>query len=210
MMHGTPRMRIQILLFDGFDELDAIAPFEVLRAASLRISGLQVELVAADGPRDVTAQYGVCVRDVAALDPGNPPDLLIVPGGGWATRAERGAWAEYRKGDLPDRIRGVFDEGAIVASVCTGAMLLARAGLLAGRKATTHHQAIADLEAEGVEVVRGRIVDEGRVITAGGVTSGLDLALWILERIYGPEAAGAAAAALEFERRGEVIRAAAV
>jgi transcriptional regulator GlxA family with amidase domain len=96
-----------------------------------------------------------------------------------------------------------------VASVCTGALLLAAAGLVDGRPAITHHGAIDDLRAAGATVVRARVVDDGDLVTAGGVTSGLDLVLHLVERHFGAAAALAAEHELEYERRGTVWRAAA-
>jgi transcriptional regulator GlxA family with amidase domain len=86
-------------------------------------------------------------------------------------------------------------------------MLVAAAGLLEGRPAITHHSAIDDLRAAGAEVIHARVVDAGDVITAGGVTSGLDLALHLVERDHGSAAALAAERELEYERRGIVWRA---
>ena len=83
-------------------------------------------------------------------------------------------------------------------------MLLAAAGILKGRPATTHHGAIKDLEASGANVVDARVVDDGNIVTAGGVTSGLDLGLWLVERFYGSQLAHKIEAQLEYERRGTV------
>jgi transcriptional regulator GlxA family with amidase domain len=83
-------------------------------------------------------------------------------------------------------------------------MLLAAAGLLDGRPAITHHSAIADLDAAGATIVHARVVDDGDVVTAGGVTSGLDLALHLVERHFGAPTALAAERELEYERRGTV------
>ncbi len=91
--------------------------------------------------------------------------------------------------------------GAKIASVCTGAMLLAAAGLLHGRAATTHHDALDDLRATGADVIDdARVVDDGEIITAAGVTSGIDLALWIIERELGATAAEATARSLAYPR----------
>ena len=94
-----------------------------------------------------------------------------------------------------------------MASVCTGTMLLAADGLLTGRPAITHHVAIDDLKAAGAKVVHARVVDDGDVVTAGGVTSGLDLVLHLVERHWGAPLALAAERELEYERRGTVWRA---
>jgi transcriptional regulator GlxA family with amidase domain len=98
----------------------------------------------------------------------------------------------------------LHEEGTILAAICTGSMLLAAAGLLRGRPATTHHGALEDLRTAGAEVIRARVVDDGDIVTAGGVTSGLDLALWLVERFAGPQLAVAVEQRLEYERRGTV------
>jgi transcriptional regulator GlxA family with amidase domain len=88
--------------------------------------------------------------------------------------------------------------GGRIASVCTGAMLLAEAGLLTGRSAITHHSALENLRGFGVDVIDGaRVVDDGEIVTAGGVTSGLDLALHLVARELGNAAAQAAADEIE-------------
>jgi transcriptional regulator GlxA family with amidase domain len=104
-------------------------------------------------------------------------------------------------------IAAAHERGARIASVCTGAMLLAAAGITDGRPATTHHSAIEDLRASGARVVDARVVDDGDVMTAGGVTSGIDLALWIVEQEASAEIADRVAAEIEYERRFEVARA---
>lgn len=94
----------------------------------------------------------------------------------------------------------------ILASVCTGSLLLSSAGITTGRPCTTHHVAKEYLRTEGANVVDGRVVDDGDLITSGGVTSGIDLGLWLTERFFGPEAALLAETVLEYERRGTVWR----
>src|SRR6185295_10176293 len=91
-----------------------------------------------------------------------------------------------------------------VATVCGGSLALAMAGLLEGRTAVTHHLGMDVLEATGVNVVHARVVDDGDLVTAGGVTSGLDLALHLLQRSYGPRVALAVESLLAYERRGTV------
>lgn len=198
-------VKVDVVIFDGFDELDAIAPYEVLRNAAL-VDGVDVaaRLVTVDGKEEVVAQHGLRVRPDGRLDEG--ADVVIVPGGGWNNRSPQGAWAEYKSGELPAAVAELRKAGATVASVCTGAMLLSAAGITKGRPAVTHHLALGELEDAGAEVVRARVVDDGDLITAGGVTSGLDLALWLLERHFGPTFAVAAEDRLEHERRGVVWR----
>jgi transcriptional regulator GlxA family with amidase domain len=199
-------MRIDIVLFDGFDELDALAPYEVLRRAGEAGADLRVALVTLGDTEEVTAFYGLRVRPDGRLGQDGRPDVLIVPGGGWNHRGPRGARAEAERGELPAAIARLHAAGTIVAAVCTGAMLLAAAGLTAGRPATTHHLALDDLRESGAEVVEARVVDDDDLITARGVTSGLDLALWLVERFAGPRIALAVESRLEYERRGTVWR----
>ena len=192
-------MHVQILIYDGFDELDAIGPYEILHGA-----GFETELVTLEPTDLITASHRATFVPHGALDP--RPDLLLVPGGGWRTHKPVGTWGEYERGVLPVAIANRHARGSIVASVCTGAMLLAKGGVLDGRPATTHWAAIDDLRDHGVEVhPEARVVDDGDVLTCGGVTSGLDLALHIVERELGEEAAAFAARLLEHQRSGEVF-----
>jgi transcriptional regulator GlxA family with amidase domain len=197
-------MRFQIIVFDGFDELDVVGPFEVLQSA--KGAGATTELVTVDPPREIVASHGLTILPAVQLNVKNPPDVVIVPGGGWLARAPRGARAEVERGVVPAAVKSLHEAGTIVASVCTGAMLLAAAGLLQGRWATTNRGAIADLQAAGVNVVPARVVDDGDIVTAAGVTSGLDLALWLVERFFGAKAAQQIETTLEHERRGTVWR----
>ncbi len=197
-------MQAEIVLYPGFDELDAIAPYEALNLAARNGADVQVRLVTLDGEEEVKAAHGLRVRPDGKL--GSHPDLLIVPGGGWNSRSPQGAWAEAQRGALPAAIARLHAAGTTVASVCTGGMLLAGAGLLDGKPAVTHRGAIADLQAMGAQIVEARVVDCGDVLTAGGVTSGLDLALWLVERYFGSHIALVVEQTLEYERRGVVWR----
>ena len=196
-----PGMRIDIVLFDGFDELDALAPYEVLRNAVLAGVDADVGLAHLTGATQATGSHGAAVAVQRQL---GPCDLVIVPGGGWNDRAPQGARAEVQDGALPARLAELHAAGTTMAAVCTGGMVLAAAGLLTGRRATTHHGALDDLRAAGADVVHERVVDDGDVLTCGGVTSGLDLALWIVEREWGAGLANLIAREMEHERRGVV------
>jgi transcriptional regulator GlxA family with amidase domain len=192
-------MRIGIVVFDGFDELDAIGPYEVLRNAAVGGADVETLLVTREPAERVTGSHGLVVEPQGVLDDGF--DLVLVPGGGWNDRAERGAWAEAQRGHLPRDLRRLHEEGTSMASVCTGGMLLSEAGILRGRPATTHRGAHDQLDAE---LVVERVVDHGDIVTAGGVTSGIDLALWLVEREFGRELADLIAREMEHERQGAV------
>lgn len=197
-------MKIEIVLFDGFDEVDAIGPFEVLRNAAAMGADADVALVGIDGAGEVVASHGL--RVVVDAGPSEDADVVVVPGGGWNDRASHGARTEAERGELPELLRAASARGAAVASVCTGGMIVAASGLTEGRPATTHHGAIEDLRASGAEVIDARVVDDGDLVTSGGVTSGLDMALWLVEREWGSELADAIAREMEFERQGRVWR----
>jgi transcriptional regulator GlxA family with amidase domain len=198
-------MNVQIVIFNGFDELDAIAPHEVWHMARDLKPELAVQLVTLDGTKEIRASNGLRVQAQGTLA-ATRPDVLVVPGGGWITRSPEGAWAEAQRSALPAKIAELHREGVIMSSVCTGAMLLSAAGLLKNRRATTNRGALDELAAAGAQVIRARVVDDGDVITAGGITSGLDLTLWLVERFLGSETAHILEERLEYERRGTVWR----
>jgi transcriptional regulator GlxA family with amidase domain len=194
--------QIQILLFDGVDELDVVAPYEVLAAA-----GLTVELVSLDDSPIIRTAHGITLNGPGPL--AAKPDLLIVPGGGWLSRAPMGAWAEAQRGVMPAAISGRHRVGAVVAGVCSGVMIMAASGMLSGRPAVTHHGSLEELRRYGANVrPEARVVDDGDVITAGGVTSAIDLALHIVRRELGEDAARAGAERIEYEPRGPALKAA--
>jgi transcriptional regulator GlxA family with amidase domain len=200
------QMRIDIIVFAGFDELDAIGPYEVLQNAAALGADFVVRLVAPTGAGEIVAAHGLRIRAEAAMRDEPRPDLIVVPGGGWGDRSSAGAWAESTRGDIPRYLAEQHEAGVRIASVCTGTMLLEAAGVLKGRSATTHHVAIDDLKAAGTTFVDERVVDQGDVITSGGVTSGIDLALWLTERFAGAEIARQVAWEMEYERVGRVMQ----
>ena len=197
-------MQIEIIVFPGVDELDAIGPLEVLRSAAEAGADFQVRLVSLDGATEIAASHGLRFSVDGALGSTGRPDVLVVPGGGWGKRAPQGAWAEAQRGVIPAAIAKFHREGTILATVCTGSMLVASVGLLRGRRAVTHHSALDELRNSGAEVVSARVVDDGNIISAGGVTSGIDLALYLVERFANRELAARIAANLEYERLGAV------
>ncbi|WP_030268134.1 DJ-1/PfpI family protein [Streptomyces sp. NRRL B-24484] len=215
-------MHAQIVLFDGFDPLDVVAPYEVLHAGGTASAGaVTVELVSAEGPREVVGGTGgLALRATAALDP-DRPGLVLVPGAsGRIAETEETADAPGG-GDEPIPVllgrtlstalpgllaRAVDNPRTTVATVCGGSLVLAMAGLLEGRCATTHHLGLDLLDATGVHAVRARVVDDGDLVSGAGVTSGLDLALYLLEREVGPQIARAVEELFAHERRGTVWR----
>ncbi|ERG96421.1 DJ-1/PfpI family protein [Haloquadratum walsbyi] len=198
-------MEIVIILFDGVDEIDAIGPFEVFENAASAGADLEVTLCTLSGNERVTASHDLEIGTAVPLSD-RMPDLVVVPGGQWNTRGETGAWTEAKCGDLPDAIARLHDDGSVIAGVCTGGMLMQRAGVLEGRPAVTHYEAVGELQEAGIEVVDARIVDDNDILTAGGITSGFDLALHIVEREFGSKTADMVTQQMEYKRRGSVHR----
>ncbi|HST85010.1 MAG TPA: DJ-1/PfpI family protein [Kineosporiaceae bacterium] len=194
-------MRIEIVVFDGYDELDAFGPFEVLAVAAGQGAPFEVVLVGLEGPGEVRGIHGSRVLLEVGL---GTPDAVIVPGGGWLNRAPSGAFAEAARGVLTERLAALAPDLRWTASVCTGAMLLAAAGLLKGRPATTNRAALAELRAGGAIVQGNRVVDDGNVITSGGLSAGLDLGLWLIEREVDADLARNVADILEYRPHNDV------
>ncbi len=189
-------MRIEIPVYADFDEVDAIGPFEVLANVKAAHPEVEVELVGAHGPGEIVAGHGLHMTCAEGLS--DRADLVIVPGGGWVRGG--GVREQYEDGRLATRLRELHDGGVTMASVCTGGVLLAQAGILKGRPATSHRNALDFLAESGAEVDReARVVDDGDVITAGGVTSGFDLAFHLVERYWDAELAGTIATLMEYE-----------
>ena len=181
-------MRVGILLFDGVEELDFVGIWEVLRKAKQLHPALNLSVITRATKESIACALGLTIlahevkRDLSDLD------LLIVPGG------------PGRKDVIADRglLEKIAEFGRTkpVASVCTGALILQSAGLLAGRRATTHF--LSREELTEADVVTDRVVVDGRVITAGGVSASIDLGLKILEMNFGRELADEVAARIEY------------
>ena len=192
-------MLIDIVVYRGIDEMDAVGPLEVFRSAGKGGNEVTARLVTRESEDVVVGAYGLRVLPDAVYQPGRA-DVLLVPGGGWAARAEAGVWAEVQHGGWMPLLREAAHTTRIIGAVCTGTMLLAHAGVIGTRRAGTHHAAWDDLAATGATVIRDRVVDDGDLVTSGGVTSGIDLALWIVEREFGRDAADRISGRMEYPR----------
>ncbi|MFF8811710.1 DJ-1/PfpI family protein [Streptomyces pactum] len=199
---GEP-LRVHTVLYDGVEEQDFAGPVEVFGIVGTR-QPVRQSFVTAGGPGTVRTSAGMDIEVRQEWSP-ESADVLLVPGGGYGPGS--GLDRQLADGTLPRALAAARRPGLRTAGVCTGTMLLAAAGITTGRPCTTHHFALADLAALGGTVVPGRVVDDDDLITCGGVTSGIDLALWIVERWYGPRTALFAEGVLEYERRGTVWRA---
>ncbi len=166
---------IGIVLFPNFEDLDAIGPKEVFGMFSKTSGGeWDVAFVSQDG-KPVTSFLGTQIAADHSFESCPPLDLILLPGG-------VGTRAEVDNPRIIDFVRKHGANAQYVTSVCTGAMLLHRAGFLAGKRATTHWGAIGELKAlDGVTVVEGeRWVEDGNVLTSAGVSAGIDMALYVV------------------------------
>lgn len=186
---------VAILLFDEVEVLDFAGPFEVFAVTDelADYRAFQVVTVAPQ-PQPIRARNGLTVTPDYSIANCPPPAILIVPGG-FGTRAL------LRDQDVLNWIKHVNTHADIVASVCTGSVLLGQAGLLDGLKATTHHECFDLLRTHAPRttvVETDRFIDNGRILTAAGISAGIDLSLHLIARLRGPAAATKTAAYMEY------------
>ncbi len=198
--NNDQQRRAGILIFDDVEVLDFCGPFEVLSVARLdearrseTDSPYDVRLVAQQS-RPIVTRGGMTVLPANDFADCPPLDLLIVPGG-WGTRAL------IEDGDLHEWLRARAAEVSTLASVCTGAMLLGHAGLLHGRRATTHWRALdwmRDTLPDVTVVDDEHVVTDGHVLTSAGISAGIDMALELLRRDHGETVARNTARQMEY------------
>lgn len=190
--------RVAILIFDGVELLDFAGPFEVFSAARRDATGqerfMEVFTVAEE-ERPITCNNGLVVHPRYSLEACPAFDILVVPGG-------QGTRAAIHRAPLIDWIRQGAAQATLTTSVCTGSFLLAQAGLLTGRVATTHWGSIERMRQDFPQVtVREAVrwVDEGEVISSAGISAGIDMSLYVLARLYGDECAAVTARRMEYD-----------
>ena len=180
-------MDIAIPIFEGITALDAIGPYEVLS----RLPGARVRWVAVTPGQYRTDKHLAMVAD-EPLSAVPRPDIVLVPGG-FGTRAL------LTPNPLLDWVAAAHETSQWTTSVCTGSLVLAAAGVLKGLEATTHWMAMDQLSALGARAVSRRVVEQGKVVTAAGVSAGIDMALTLAARIAGPEVAQAIQLGIEYD-----------
>jgi putative intracellular protease/amidase len=181
-------VQIAILLYDRLTALDAVGPYEVLA----RLPGATV-VFAAERPGPVRADTGMLALTAdAALADVPHPDIVLVPGG-------PGADDQMTDGAVHEWLRAADAASSWTASVCTGSLILAAAGPLAGHRATSHWLALDQLAEFGVTPVSQRVVIDGKFITAAGVSAGIDMALGLAGRIGGKELAQSIQLGIEYD-----------
>ena len=184
-------LSIGILIFPQVEELDFVGPFEVLSYVNkIQPGSSRVQLIAA-APEAVTAANGLRVLPDVTIAKCPPLDVLLIPGGQGRLTAMKDPYILRFLQEKEPLLR-------FLASVCTGAFLLAEAGLLAGRSAATHSSARQELAGYGVRVQSGKVIRDGRIVTSGGVSSGLELSFWLLRELLGLPLAREAARRIEY------------
>jgi putative intracellular protease/amidase len=183
-------MQIAIVLYDRFTALDAVGPYETLG----RLPGARTVFVAEEpGPVRNDSGSLALTADRALADVPNP-DIIVVPGG-------PGPLPQAADGPLLTWLRAADATSTWTTSVCTGSLLLAAAGLLRGRRATSHWLALEELARHGAEPTGERVVTDGKYVTAAGVSAGIDMGLTLLGRIAGDDHARIVQLATEYDPR---------
>jgi transcriptional regulator GlxA family with amidase domain len=181
-------MDIAIPLFDRFTALDAIGPYETLS----RLPGARVTFVAARPSPVLTDNRMLSLVAERALDDVRSPDIVVVPGG-------IGSRAMMADTELLDWVRAAHETTQWTCSVCTGSLVLGAAGLLDGLEATTHWMAMDTLAGTGARPTARRVVEQGKIITAAGVSAGIDMGLTLAARIAGDTVAQAIQLGIEYD-----------
>jgi transcriptional regulator GlxA family with amidase domain len=181
-------MKTTILIFDGLTALDAIGPYEVLR----NVPGWEVEFVAPRQGEIRTDSGALGLSADRSLAEVEDTDILLVPGGA-------GNRPLLTDEHVLSWLRDMSRQATWTTSVCTGSLVLGAAGLLQGRRATGHWLYLEQLRDYGAEPVGGRYVEDGPVITAAGVSAGIDMALHLVGREAGPEVAQAVQLGIEYD-----------
>jgi transcriptional regulator GlxA family with amidase domain len=181
-------MNTAILLYERFTALDAIGPYEVLS----RLPAASVSFVAAE-PGPVRSDNGMLTilaeRSIADVP---APEIVLVPGGPGEVDARAG-------GPALEWLAAVHETSIWTTSVCTGSLILAAAGLLAGKRATSHWLALEKLREMGAEAVEQRVVFDGKIATAAGVSAGIDMALALAARVAGEQVAQGIQLGIEYD-----------
>ncbi|RYC70497.1 DJ-1/PfpI family protein [Spirosoma sordidisoli] len=195
---------VAILLFNEIEVLDFAGPFEVFGVADRKADPkpFQVYTVAERGP--VYARNGLSINPSYLLNDHPKPDLLIIPGGG-GYQTDGTPFGTRREVDNPAVVNWIRRQAAraeLVLSVCTGSLLLAKAGLLDGLSATTHYLALdslAQLSPTTTVQPADRWVDTGRIITSAGISAGIDMSLYVVGRLLGKDVADETARYMQYD-----------
>jgi len=181
-------VQIAILIFDGLTALDAIGPYEVLS----RVPGAEVRFVGKQQGPKRTDTGGLGLEADLAISELPRAEVVLIPGGA-------GSRPLMQDPEVLDWVRAVHGESTWTTSVCTGALVLGAAGILDGKRATTHWAFMDRLAQLGAKPVAERVVEDGKVVTAAGVSAGIDMALTLAGRLAGDQVAQAIQLGIEYD-----------
>jgi transcriptional regulator GlxA family with amidase domain len=184
----TTTTKVSILIFDGLTALDAVGPYDVLR----QVPGWEVTFVGKEPGEVRTEEGGLGLVADVGLAAAPFADILLVPGGSGTRPLSADA-------EVLDWVRATDRETRRTTSVCTGSLVLGAAGLLEGRRATTYWQSIEELREFGAEPVTSRWVEDGKYLTAAGVSAGIDMALHLVATEVAPEMSQAVQLGIEYD-----------
>ena len=187
MPNQDQKIRVGMVLFPNLTQLDLTGPHEVLSFPP----NIDVDLLW-HRIEPVASISGLVLMPTATFDDYELPDVLFIPGAPGQLQAMDDA-------PLIDFVKRAGNEATYITSVCTGSLVLAAAGLLIGKRATSHWSVVDQLALMGAEPVRERVVEDGNIITGAGVTAGIDFALTLIARLNGEQAAKAIQLGIEYD-----------
>ncbi len=180
-------MQIVFLFYDGMTALDAVGPHEIL----CRLPNTSVKRVAKTAGK-INTDSGLVLNADYPVSEVSTADILFIPGAGSATTLQQNP-------EILDWIRSIHSKTTWTTSVCTGSLILGAAGILEGLRATTHWAALDRLKKWGAHPIEGRIVEAGKIITAAGVSAGIDMALTLAAKISGERVAQSLQLGIEYD-----------
>jgi len=187
-------LNVGFIVFESLEELDLVGPYEVLSCVNEFRKNAVNAFTVAHGSEPVRCAKGLRIIPDYTFETCPPIDTMVIPGG-------KGRRKAMHDEELLDFVRTRSREAKFVTSVCTGSFILAKAGLLDGKRATTWHGAVEELKRfEKILVCKERVIHDGNIVTAAGVTSGIDMALYLVNLIFGKDIAHKVAEYIEYRK----------
>lgn len=191
---GSVLIRVGIIVFDQVEELDFVGPYEVLSYSNKILPGATQVVLVAESNRIIKCFNGLKMIPDCTFADCPTLDVLVVPGG-------KGRIAEMKNPAMLEFVKRKAEEVRFLTSVCTGSFILAAAGLLNNRKATTHYLSLDEMrQIKGIETMSEKIVADGNIITAAGVSSGIDLGLYLLKVLFDQNMADEVSRRIEYAK----------
>jgi len=187
-------LNVGFIVFESLEELDLVGPYEVLSCVNEFRKNAVNAFTVAHFSEPVRCANGLRILPDYTFETCPPIDIMVIPGGNGRRKA-------MHDEELLDFVRTRSREAKFVTSVCTGSFILAKAGLLDGKRATTWHGALKELKRfEKILVCKERVIHDGNIVTAAGVSSGIDMALYLVNLIFGKDIADKVAEYIEYKR----------